>query len=277
MMQHLDYETPQPKSKSLAVPSLAFTYPDRWRSYRRRWWLRWGSFLGLIPTELVVGVPLSKALNSDAPFIGVGFIGMACSCAARERTPSRGRCGRSFEPACRAADCPGLGPGGRGTRARFARACVFTTTAAVTDLATKTTAARAAYNAQQAAQNAAKAATIDFNLAVDAMTTRGADIIKQIKAKAATAATACTRWRRSPRRRRRRPKSTRPASRAISSSRSRRAARSTSSGSAPTRGRHRHDLPDLAAHRPDGVSSSTSAAPARRSSPTTRCRWDRRR
>jgi hypothetical protein len=64
---------------------------------------------------------------------------------------------------------------------------VGTTAAAVTDLATKTSTARAAYNAQQAAQNAAKAATIDFNLAVDAMTVAAANILKQIKAKAAVA------------------------------------------------------------------------------------------
>jgi hypothetical protein len=64
---------------------------------------------------------------------------------------------------------------------------IGTTAAAVTDLATKTSAARAAYNAQQAAQNAAKAATNDYNIAVEAMTTAAADIIKQIKAKAATA------------------------------------------------------------------------------------------
>jgi hypothetical protein len=64
---------------------------------------------------------------------------------------------------------------------------IGTTAAAVTDLATKTTAARAAFNAQQAAQNAAKAATIDFNLALAAMTAAAAGILKQIKAKAAVA------------------------------------------------------------------------------------------
>jgi hypothetical protein len=64
---------------------------------------------------------------------------------------------------------------------------VGTTTTAVTDLATKTTSARAAYNAQQAARYALKSATIDFNLAVDALTTAAADILKQVKAKAATA------------------------------------------------------------------------------------------
>jgi hypothetical protein len=62
---------------------------------------------------------------------------------------------------------------------------IGTTAAAVTDLETKTTAARDAFNAQQSAQNAARAATNDFNLAVQAMTDAAADIIKQIKTKAA--------------------------------------------------------------------------------------------
>ena len=62
---------------------------------------------------------------------------------------------------------------------------IGTTVLATTDLATKTSAARAAYNAQQAAQNAAKAATNDYNIAVEAMTIACADILKQIKAKAA--------------------------------------------------------------------------------------------
>jgi len=62
---------------------------------------------------------------------------------------------------------------------------IGTSAASVTDLATKTSAARAAYNAQQAAQNAAKAATNDYNIAVQAMTTAVADILKQVKTKAA--------------------------------------------------------------------------------------------
>jgi hypothetical protein len=64
---------------------------------------------------------------------------------------------------------------------------IGTTAAAVTDLTTKTTAARAAYNAQQAAQDAAKAATLTLNSAIDAMAAAGAEIILQIRAKAATA------------------------------------------------------------------------------------------
>lgn len=61
-----------------------------------------------------------------------------------------------------------------------------TTTAAVTDLATKTLAARNAFNAQQSAMDTAKAATETFNAAVDAMATAGAAIISQIRAKAKT-------------------------------------------------------------------------------------------
>jgi len=64
---------------------------------------------------------------------------------------------------------------------------IGTTVLAVTDLTTKTTAARAAYNAQQAARNAAKAATNDFNIAVAAMAAAASDIIKQVRVKASTA------------------------------------------------------------------------------------------
>lgn len=64
---------------------------------------------------------------------------------------------------------------------------IGTTAGAVSELSTRTVAARAAYNAQQAARNAARAATVDYHLAVAAMTTAVADILKQVKAKAATA------------------------------------------------------------------------------------------
>jgi hypothetical protein len=62
---------------------------------------------------------------------------------------------------------------------------IGTTAAAVTALTTLTTAARDAYNAQQLAQDQAKAATQTFKDAVAAMSSSGTDIIKQIKAKAA--------------------------------------------------------------------------------------------
>ena len=62
---------------------------------------------------------------------------------------------------------------------------IGTTVAAVTDLDTKTQAARAAFNAQQAAQQAAKSTTIDLKLAMAAMADAGADIIKQIRAQGA--------------------------------------------------------------------------------------------
>src|SRR2546425_3413374 len=61
---------------------------------------------------------------------------------------------------------------------------IGTTTTAVTDLTTKTTAARAAFNAQQVAQDTAKAATLTLQMAVQAMATAGASIITQIRAKA---------------------------------------------------------------------------------------------
>src|SRR6476661_7841862 len=64
---------------------------------------------------------------------------------------------------------------------------IGTTAAAVTDLQTKTTAARAAYTAQQAALDAAKSATLAYTNAVNAMAAAGAAIISQIRAKAKTA------------------------------------------------------------------------------------------
>src|SRR5206468_4327845 len=64
---------------------------------------------------------------------------------------------------------------------------IGTTAAAVTDLATKTTAARAAFNAQQAAQDSAKAATLTLNAAVSAMATAGAVIISAIHTKGKSA------------------------------------------------------------------------------------------
>jgi hypothetical protein len=62
---------------------------------------------------------------------------------------------------------------------------IGTTALAVTDLETKTVAARAAYQAQVEAKQAAEAATNDFNMAAAAMTRACADILKQIKTKAA--------------------------------------------------------------------------------------------
>jgi hypothetical protein len=58
------------------------------------------------------------------------------------------------------------------------------TTTEVTDLDTKATAARAAYDAQQAAKQAAKTATEAFDNAANAMSVAGAAIIKKIRAKA---------------------------------------------------------------------------------------------
>ena len=64
---------------------------------------------------------------------------------------------------------------------------IGTTAGAVTALGTLTTAARAAFNAQQVAFDAARDATNNFNLAVAAMNNAAVDIIKQVRAKAATA------------------------------------------------------------------------------------------
>jgi hypothetical protein len=61
---------------------------------------------------------------------------------------------------------------------------IGTSAAAVTDLTTKTNAARTAYDAQQAASATAKAATLTLNLAVSAMSTAGGAILKQVAAKA---------------------------------------------------------------------------------------------
>ncbi len=63
---------------------------------------------------------------------------------------------------------------------------IGTSTTTVSALNTLTVAARTAYNAQQAAQTTAKAATLTLQNAVDAMQVAGANIIQQIKTKAAT-------------------------------------------------------------------------------------------
>lgn len=63
---------------------------------------------------------------------------------------------------------------------------IGTTTTAVTALATKVTTAQTKLAAQVAAYEAAKNATADLHAAVRDMANSGADIIKQIRAKAAT-------------------------------------------------------------------------------------------
>ena len=63
---------------------------------------------------------------------------------------------------------------------------IGTTTTEVTALQTKTAAARTAYDEQQAAQLAAKDATLRLRLAVEAMATAGGSIIKKVRAKAQT-------------------------------------------------------------------------------------------
>lgn len=61
---------------------------------------------------------------------------------------------------------------------------IGTTTAAVTDLGTKATAARAAYVAQTQAMQAMKSATADLKTAMIAMSTAGMAIVDQIRGKA---------------------------------------------------------------------------------------------
>jgi hypothetical protein len=65
-----------------------------------------------------------------------------------------------------------------------AAVAIGTSVAAVTDLDTKTTAARAKLTAAQVARDAAKNATQELKDAVAAMETAGAGIIKQVRAKA---------------------------------------------------------------------------------------------
>lgn len=66
------------------------------------------------------------------------------------------------------------------------QAAIGVTAAEVTDLTTKTSAARAAYNTQQAAKQAAVVATEAFQNSVLAMSTLGAGMLKNIRAKAET-------------------------------------------------------------------------------------------
>jgi hypothetical protein len=67
---------------------------------------------------------------------------------------------------------------------------IGTTDAAVADLADKTAATRAAYEAARAAQQAARSATLEYHLAAAAMTLAAADIVKLVTAMAATTADA---------------------------------------------------------------------------------------
>jgi hypothetical protein len=60
---------------------------------------------------------------------------------------------------------------------------IGTTPEVIADLSAKTEAARAAFLAQQAALNDARAATLAFHMAVEAMSSAGSDVIKQIRAK----------------------------------------------------------------------------------------------
>ena len=64
---------------------------------------------------------------------------------------------------------------------------IGTNVLAVTDLQTKTQAARDAFDAQQLVYDNAKSATLALRQAVEAMVNAGADIIKQIKTQAAIA------------------------------------------------------------------------------------------
>lgn len=63
---------------------------------------------------------------------------------------------------------------------------IGTTAAACTDLATKTATARTKLTAAQVARDAAKDATLELKVAIDAMDIAGAGIIKQVRVKAET-------------------------------------------------------------------------------------------
>jgi hypothetical protein len=58
------------------VESLACDYPAAWNAYRRRWRLFLGSWIGLLPACLLVGVPLSGLIGSRMPFVVVAVAGM---------------------------------------------------------------------------------------------------------------------------------------------------------------------------------------------------------
>src|SRR5258708_4392741 len=55
------------------MPSLVQTYPKQWKNYRYCWWLHHGSFLALIPAEILIGLPLSYLTGSQA-FIGLVWV-----------------------------------------------------------------------------------------------------------------------------------------------------------------------------------------------------------
>ena len=58
------------------MASLQTDYPDDWENYSCWWWLFWGSWLGAIPGEVLIGAPLSSFWQSRIPFAVVGIAAM---------------------------------------------------------------------------------------------------------------------------------------------------------------------------------------------------------
>ena len=73
-------------------------YARAWNDYRRRRALFWTGFLGFIPAEALIGVPLGRLIGSDVPFlvIAIGSIALFLFAGLRLfnfRCPS---CGKRF-------------------------------------------------------------------------------------------------------------------------------------------------------------------------------------
>jgi hypothetical protein len=80
------------------MASVVTDYPAAWNDYCRRWWTWMLGWLGPLPAELLVGVPLTKLTGSNAPFLIIAVAGMVCFLIGGTRTiywrcP---RCGKSF-------------------------------------------------------------------------------------------------------------------------------------------------------------------------------------
>jgi hypothetical protein len=50
------------------LDSVEVSFPKAWKRYRLLWWMSWGSWLGLFPIELLIGVPLCLLFGSSLPF-----------------------------------------------------------------------------------------------------------------------------------------------------------------------------------------------------------------
>jgi hypothetical protein len=61
----------------IEMDSVASDYPDAWRTYRIRWWLWMGAWLGIFPLELFLGAPLGLLFHSPLPFNVIAVLAMA--------------------------------------------------------------------------------------------------------------------------------------------------------------------------------------------------------